>query len=66
MGIKIDNSGLVKVVALLLLVVIPAVAFWSWMPDASKEWLAVIGVVGVFWVIWEACGAQAGEDRTEN
>ena len=65
MGMKRYDNGLVKVVALLLAIVVPVAALWSWMPDSSKEWLAIVGVVGTFWVAWEACAAPAGEDSKE-
>lgn len=48
-----------------MLTVIPVAMFWSWLPEASKEWLAVAGVVGGFWVAWEACVAPVGEDSSE-
>jgi hypothetical protein len=66
MGIKITSNGPVRVMALLLAVAIPGFALWSWIPDSSREWLAVIAVVGVFWVAWEACvPPPANEDSTE-
>ena len=66
MGMKISSNGPLRLAALLLAVAIPAFALWAWIPDSSREWLAVIGVVGVFWVAWEACAAPpAGEDSTE-
>jgi hypothetical protein len=66
MGIKTDNNGLLKVVALIPVVAIPAFVLWSWIPDSSREWLAVIAVVGVFWIAWEACATPpANEDSTE-
>ena len=64
MAVKLYDSHVMRAAALLLVVVVAA-AIWSWLPEFSRDWLAVIGVVVGFWVVWEACTESSGDHENE-
>jgi Flp pilus assembly protein TadB len=64
MGARLKNSKLtVLVVAVAALVA--GVAMWSWLPASSRDWLALAGAAGLFWVVWESCIAPSGDNKPE-